>query len=89
MKNPTDKASCLAPKQTRNGEVDNLSEIVKSVQVQKLTMTIPTELVRCLWWAAPTRYSKIPSNYEIGWNNFLTVPVIKLLQLEQSFLMQR
>lgn len=89
MKNPTRKASCLAPKQTRNWEVDSLSEIVKSVQVQKLTMTIPTEPLGCIWWVAPTRYSKIPSNYKIGWNDFLTVPVIKLLRLEQSFLMQR
>ncbi|MEH2423654.1 MAG: hypothetical protein V7K48_22910 [Nostoc sp.] len=60
-------------------------------------MTNPTELLRCLrWslsfpemWAMPTRYSEIPFNYEIGWNDFLTVPVMKLLQLKQSLLMQR
>lgn len=45
------------PKQTRNGEVDSLSEIVKSIQVQKLTMTISTELEQCLLRATPMRYS--------------------------------
>ncbi|MEH2339185.1 hypothetical protein [Nostoc sp.] len=77
------------PKQTRNGEVDSLSEIVKSVQVQKLTMTISTELEQCLLRAAPMRYSEIPFNYKIGWNDFLTVLLMKLPRLEQSFLMQR
>lgn len=89
MNNTTRKASCLAPKQTRNGEVHSLSEIVKSVQVQKLTMTIPTEPVRCIWWAVATHYSEIPFNYKIAWNDFLTVPVMKLLRLEQSFLMHK
>ncbi|WP_298918713.1 hypothetical protein [uncultured Nostoc sp.] len=52
-------------------------------------MTISTELLQCLWRATSMRYSEIPFNYKIGWNDFLTVPVIKLLRFEQSFLMQR
>ncbi|MEH2307657.1 hypothetical protein [Nostoc sp.] len=42
-------------------------------------MTNPTKLLQ---------FREIPFNYEIYWNDFLSVPVLKLLRLEQSFLMQ-
>ncbi|MEH2362974.1 hypothetical protein [Nostoc sp.] len=42
-------------------------------------MTNPTKLLRS---------REIPFNYEIDWNDFLTIPVLKLLRFEQSFLMQ-
>ncbi|MCW5315560.1 hypothetical protein GTQ43_17610 [Nostoc sp. KVJ3] len=45
-------------------------------------MTNPTKLLR-------SPYGEVPFNYEVGWNDFLTVPVMKLLRLEQSFLVQR
>ncbi|OYD89995.1 NADPH-dependent oxidoreductase [Nostoc sp. 'Peltigera membranacea cyanobiont' 210A] len=35
-------------------------------------MTNPTELLRCLRRAAPTRYGEIPFNPEIAWNDSLT-----------------
>ncbi|MEH2357419.1 hypothetical protein [Nostoc sp.] len=43
-------------------------------------MTNPTKLLRS---------GEIPINYEIDWNASLIVAAIKLLRLEQSFLMQR
>ncbi|MEH2114894.1 hypothetical protein [Nostoc sp.] len=43
-------------------------------------MTNPTKLLRS---------REIPFNYEIDWNASLSVPAMKLLWLEPSFLIQR
>ncbi|MEH2375137.1 hypothetical protein [Nostoc sp.] len=43
-------------------------------------MTNPTKLLRS---------GEIPFNYEINWNASLSVLVMKILRLEQSFLTQR
>ncbi|MEH2292199.1 hypothetical protein [Nostoc sp.] len=46
-------------------------------------MTNPRKLLRCLGRTERSRHGQIPFNYEIGLNDFLTVPVMKVLRLEQ------